>query len=240
MARKDLTASAKVLAWRLADHHNQRTGQCNPSLPVLSKGTGTSRSVVAANLVALRDAGLIEWATGNSAGSNRYTLQGVTIHDPKAKPASRPSPAPEQDNDPAPETVRPAGPLPSGPPDCPTVRPAGPQLYHSEHSQENSMSPPTPSRGGRRQTGASRSGSRTDPAATFTPMPEGFILDERRTQIAGRNGVSRGEVKPVWAQFVAFNRSNGRTSADWEAAWVAWCLEATRRRKPPESRKMAV
>jgi hypothetical protein len=125
MRRTDLTASAKVLAWRLADHHNQNTGRCNPPLPTLAKGTGTSRSVVHENLNALRDAGLIDWTSGNSSRSNSYVLMGVAIHERTAKPAS---PAPQRgkaphlrlvpkDDAPASETVRPTGLRPSGPPD---------------------------------------------------------------------------------------------------------------------------
>ncbi|WP_409564287.1 helix-turn-helix domain-containing protein [Methylobacterium sp. J-076] len=151
MARKDISSSAKVLAFRLAAHHNQNTGRCNPSLPTLARGTGKPRSVVYTNLVALREAGLIDWTTGNSSTSNSYVLKDVEIHDPKAKPTS---PVPERgkgpklrlvpkDDPPAPETVRSTGLPPSGQPDYP---PSGlPDPNTPILTSEGTLSPSTPS-----------------------------------------------------------------------------------------------
>lgn len=61
----------------LASHHNQKTGECRPSLDTLARGSGLSRPTVIAKLNDLRSAGLVAWEKGSDARgqrANRYWL----------------------------------------------------------------------------------------------------------------------------------------------------------------------
>lgn len=159
MARRDISKGAKVLAQRLAHHHNSKTGLCNPSMPTLATGTGSSRAAVARDLAILREAGIIDWVQGNGTGvSNRYTLKDVAISQTKADlaaqggkgPALRlatsdgvpvPEVGPVQASEPVPEV----GPYPSQKWDYPPVPEVGPEPMQSSNPVKETTSPLDPS-----------------------------------------------------------------------------------------------
>lgn len=255
MRRTDLTASAKVLAWRLADHHNQNTGRCDPSLPVLAKGTGTSRSVVHDNLNALRDAGLIDWTSGNSSRSNRYQLKGVEIHDRAAKPDS-PTPqrgkAPHlrlvpKDDAPASETVRPAGLQPSGLSDR---QPSGqPDTNSPTLTLQGTLSPSTPSsasdgpaapfspstghQGAQDITHTNQPDRK--PQATTWPDTLGWTREIRDMAVDHYGGFHPDELKATFYKFRDHAKNKGLKYTDWHKAWLEYFKGAIRIRN--ESRK---
>lgn len=261
MERKDITSSAKVLAWRLADHHNQHTGRCNPSLQALVRGTGISRSVVHANLTALRDAGLIEWTSGNSMGSNSYVLKGVAIHDPKAKLAS---PIPERGKAPilwlvpkddasASETVRSTGLPPSDQSDYPPSGQSDPNTPIL--TPEGTLSPSTPSedtasplspeghRGETNGTHTIQPKTKVEPQIKprATAWPDDMVWSRPIAEMAEDHyrGFSRGEIKVTFDNFRDHAQSRGLKYADWHKAWMDYFKGAIRirneNRKPSRS-----
>ncbi|MFP4895608.1 helix-turn-helix domain-containing protein [Paraburkholderia sp. EG304] len=58
--RKDLTHSPKIVLLALADFAVQSTGECFPSVRVLSAKCGLSASAVRAQIKALNKAGLVD------------------------------------------------------------------------------------------------------------------------------------------------------------------------------------
>ncbi len=71
-----LWPSSKKVLGVLIDHHNLRTGQCNPSLARLSLLTGCDRRTVMRARNQLRELGLIVWddGVGGRGLSSRYTI----------------------------------------------------------------------------------------------------------------------------------------------------------------------
>lgn len=63
----------KLLLFVLADCHNEKTGQCNPSYRYLMEVTGLSNKAVANNLKSLRDSGAMFYDSRNGANSH-YSL----------------------------------------------------------------------------------------------------------------------------------------------------------------------
>jgi hypothetical protein len=68
----------KLLLVALADHHNECTEQCNPSIRRLAKRMGVMRSTITNNTKKLIAAGLIskekDPGDGSGARSNKYTF----------------------------------------------------------------------------------------------------------------------------------------------------------------------
>ena len=75
----DLSDRAKVVGTRLALHHNDKTGRCDPSLDRLVAGVSKARSGVHAALVELAEGGWIEIESrgreGGGRGTNVYRLR---------------------------------------------------------------------------------------------------------------------------------------------------------------------
>lgn len=59
------------------------------------------------------------------------------------------------------------------------------------------------------------------------PLPEDFELTPELIAIARKSGVCGDrKLRDVFQHFVSHMRANGRTSADWGAAWSAWCCRS--------------
>jgi hypothetical protein len=69
-----LTHGAKVLASRIALHHNIDTGQCNPSMVMLTAGTGMSERTVRRMLAELTVSGWIRVDRTSGRYRNSYGL----------------------------------------------------------------------------------------------------------------------------------------------------------------------
>jgi hypothetical protein len=72
----DLDDALKVLGVRLARYRNDRTGQCNPAVATLAKGTNKSERTAQRQLRALRERGWIAFPDnrGGKGKSTQYTL----------------------------------------------------------------------------------------------------------------------------------------------------------------------
>lgn len=66
-----LNSGQQLVLAKLADHHNAKTGQCNPSLKRLATDLVISRAMIHKHLSHLKKIGLIDWKTGGSK-SNQY------------------------------------------------------------------------------------------------------------------------------------------------------------------------
>lgn len=263
MARRDISKGAKVLAQRLAHHHNSKTGQCNPSMPTLAAGTGSSRTAVARDLAILRDAGIIDWIQGNGTGvSNSYILKDVAIGQTKAGTASKGTPAPKRGKGPASTsgavvipfpgaapTAPEAGPSPASEPvpevgsypsqkwDHPPVPEVGRKPVQSEPVKRTSVSSEGPSGDSGKQTA---SGSQKGQKGQYTAFPADFTLTDDRIKIATSRGVKTQDVKEVFAHFREHHLAKGTRSPNWPAAWGTWCRVHTRQRKASEPKQAAL
>lgn len=65
---------SKAVLIVLADHHNARTGMCNPSTRTIAEEAETDQRTARRHLDALRERGLISWTGGFGRGRNRYVL----------------------------------------------------------------------------------------------------------------------------------------------------------------------
>jgi hypothetical protein len=75
----DLTATAKIVATRIALHHNIETGRCDPSMIGLVKRTHTSDSTVRRAIKELEDAGLLAVDRTSGRYRNSYLLLAPTL-----------------------------------------------------------------------------------------------------------------------------------------------------------------
>ncbi len=56
------------------------------------------------------------------------------------------------------------------------------------------------------------------------PLPTSFVLSDARQQIARKAGIPQADVPRLFQAFTAWQRKNGSTAVDWDAAWELWCL----------------
>lgn len=65
-----------------------------------------------------------------------------------------------------------------------------------------------------------------DPAAPppSTPLPEGFVLNGERREVAERN-CPAGDPEAIFRKFMAYQRAKGTIAADWDAMWEKWTLD---------------
>ncbi|WP_037904797.1 helix-turn-helix domain-containing protein [Sulfitobacter mediterraneus] len=68
-----LNATAHVVLFRLLDHQNTKTGQCNPSVARMARDIGVSRRTVNYALTQLEERGLIR-RVGRVGQSNQYAV----------------------------------------------------------------------------------------------------------------------------------------------------------------------
>ncbi|SNS70732.1 helix-turn-helix domain-containing protein [Antarctobacter heliothermus] len=68
---RQVSSGMRVVFLVLADHHNSKTGQCNPSLQRIVIACGLSRASVCSHLKKLKELGFIDWQTGGHS-SNAY------------------------------------------------------------------------------------------------------------------------------------------------------------------------
>jgi Helix-turn-helix domain len=75
----NLSAAEKLVATRIALHHNIETGQCDPSIIGLVKRTNTSESTVRRAIKELEDAGWLAVDRTNGRYRNSYQLHAPTL-----------------------------------------------------------------------------------------------------------------------------------------------------------------
>lgn len=68
-----LNAGDRLVLVCLADHHNRKTGLCNPGIERLREATGYSRPSVYGHLKRLREFGYLVWISGGNR-ANRYSF----------------------------------------------------------------------------------------------------------------------------------------------------------------------
>lgn len=85
--RLPTSPTQKLLLLVLADCHNEKTGQCNPSYRYIMDITGLSNKAVANNLKDLRNSGSVTFCSKNGANTHyeltpeRYILSGKPVND---------------------------------------------------------------------------------------------------------------------------------------------------------------
>jgi pyocin large subunit-like protein len=62
--------------------------------------------------------------------------------------------------------------------------------------------------------------SRSRAKAARTPIPDDWWPSDKGVEFAKAHGVGQTEV----TKFIAHHQANGKTMADWSAAWRTWCM----------------
>lgn len=68
---KAITTSYRLILACLADHHNGRSGQCNPTYDTIAKEVGLASATVKQYMAEMKELDLIDWKTGGNR-SNQY------------------------------------------------------------------------------------------------------------------------------------------------------------------------
>ena len=102
MKQQGLKAASKIVLYWLADHYNQSSGECFPSLKTLAEECEMGRSTLIRHLNELEEAGLIKRSArvreNGSQTSTAYVLHLAPV--PKWDPPSAkvgPQPVPKRD-----------------------------------------------------------------------------------------------------------------------------------------------
>jgi hypothetical protein len=74
-----LCPAAKIVATRIALHHNVKTGQCNPAIGDLVRGTGTSKSTILRMLRELEEKGWLAVDRSHGRYHHSFALRTPTV-----------------------------------------------------------------------------------------------------------------------------------------------------------------
>ncbi|MCP2082740.1 UNVERIFIED_ORG: hypothetical protein J2W74_003926 [Methylorubrum zatmanii] len=231
LADENLVCSAVKVAVRLALHHNTTTGQCNPSIETLARGTNLKARAVHNAISALRDAGFLTWTTP-AGGSSNYRLKRIVIGRQRDAADVRPS-APDAATAPLRGDAG-GGDLPlhggagegctgmQGDP-CTVVHtnPGNSNPGREPVSTERECDPVV------RRSDEERPTFRQNTTVSRFPqiLPGNFILTRPRAHVAMALGItSHQEIRDAFQKFQLHHQSKGTKSADWEASWKLWCV----------------
>jgi len=130
----ELPATSKLVAARLLDHHNNKTGQCNPSYTTLARGTGLGRRSVidAVGPLEKRDWMAMQRTDGGTLGRG-YDTNNFLMNFGRVSPGAKSALPPGAGNDTGPvQNLHPTGALFDTPPGAAFA----PKHKKEEHAKE--------------------------------------------------------------------------------------------------------
>lgn len=241
LADKSLTCSAVKVAVRLALHHNSKTGQCNPSIETLARGTDLKARAVYNAIGALRDAGFLSWTTP-AGGSSNYRLERIVIGRPQSA-----ADAPSSGTD---AVVAPlhgdaggrGAPLHGDAGESCTGMQGDPcTVVQTNPGSSNPRSEPLFSEEDRAKGDARPAAPHTSSVANGNVrriphfLPDEFRLTQARGAVARQRGIaSRQEVIDAFDAFTLHHKGRGTKSPDWEVMWEGWCRKHVQIKKEKE------
>ncbi|UGY03263.1 helix-turn-helix domain-containing protein [Bradyrhizobium quebecense] len=211
-----LGCAAKIVAIRIALHHNVETGQCDPSLIGLVTSAGTSESTVKRSLRELEAAGWLQISHSRGGRSlhgagYRSSYQLTIPNSVTGEPVNRSAGEPVNRAKTEDQQVRPR----------PDNRAAGgPQTANRTANKNSEGESPPPSKGKIRKKAARQS---------ETPFPDNLVLDdsilETAAKVASWTPARAAHEFELWR---AKSHAKGWRYRDWRAAWRTWCLQGAK------------
>jgi hypothetical protein len=220
LADVDLSWRAKVIATRIALHHNVKTGQCDPSMVGLAAGCGVSENTVRSTIKVLEASGWLKVDRSRGHHRNAFQLLAPTLQTCcRVEPFKHAEGLPFKhieglDGDPTlQESVAyPSSTLQGNP--SSTLHP------NSDRANLEQRRGDAPKKQKRIRSGMRR---------RQTLWPDGLHLTDSLAELASdKAGWDHGRAFAEFERFENYHRSKGSVFADWEAAWRTWVSNGQR------------
>ena len=216
----------------LADYHNDKTGQCNPSREALMKKSKIGNSnTLTTKLMSLQKKGLIQIFSkvgkSNQYGLNITTfntevpsevkhLQNLSTFNTEASPTSelKQLPTSELKHEPINEPIKePINNSIESTPDFSLTAPEKTTISKTETVEKKPKRP--------------KKEKVPCPYNEDDPIPEEFL------KVAQRHNIQ--DPQQLFSKMVAYCKANGKQYADYKAAFTTWCLNESKwqQQKPP-------
>lgn len=216
----------------LADYHNDKTGQCNPSRDTLKKRARIgNNNTLTAKLSTLQKKGLITVYSQNGK-SNCYRLKLESTLETESRPSSElnqvqnctrfrtePPPSSELNHLPSSE-------LNHEPINEPIKEP---NTLSKEREDKNFSLTPTEKKVSKKQTAAKKEKKGPYPYSENDPIPDEFL------KIAQANNIQNPQ--ELFKKMVLWCQANGRPYKNWKAGFTTWCLREVGYQKEKEQKK---
>ena len=216
----------------LADYHNDKTGQCNPSRDTLKKRARIgNNNTLTAKLSTLQKKGLITVYSQNGK-SNCYRLKLESTLETESPPSSElnqvqnctrfrtePPPSSELNHLPSSE-------LNHEPINEPIKEP---NTLSKEREDKNFSLTPTEKKVSKKQTAAKKEKKGPYPYSENDPIPEEFL------KIAQANNIQ--DPQALFKKMVLWCQANGRPYKNWKAGFTTWCMREVGYQKEKEQKK---
>lgn len=216
----------------LADYHNDKTGQCNPSRDTLKKRARIgNNNTLTAKLSTLQKKGLITVYSQNGK-SNCYRLKLESTLETESPPSSElnqvqnctrfrtePPPSSELNHLPSSELNH-----------EPINEPIKEPINNSKEREDKNFSlTPTEKKVSKKQTAAKKEKKGPYPYSENDPIPDEFL------KIAQANNIQ--DPQELFKKMVLWCQANGRPYKNWKAGFTTWCLREVGYQKEKEQKK---
>ena len=200
----------------LADYHNDKTGQCNPSRDTLKKRARIgNNNTLTAKLSTLQKKGLITVYSQNGK-SNCYRLKLESTLETESPPSSELNhlPSSELNHEPISEPIN--EPINNSIESAPDFSLTAPEKTTISKTETVEKKPKRP-----------KKEKVPCPYNEDDPIPEEFL------KVAQRHNIQ--DPQQLFSKMVAYCKANGKQYADYKAAFTTWCLNESKwqQQKPP-------
>lgn len=200
----------------LADYHNDKTGQCNPSRDTLKKRARIgNNNTLTAKLSTLQKKGLIAVYSQNGK-SNCYRLKLESTLETESPPSSELNHLPSSavNHEPINEPIK--EPINNSKERAPDFSLTAPEKTTISKTETVEKKPKRP-----------KKEKVPCPYNEDDPIPEEFL------KVAQRHNIQ--DPQQLFSKMVAYCKANGKQYADYKAAFTTWCLNESKwqQQKPP-------
>ena len=232
----------------LADYHNDKTGQCNPSRDTLKKRARIgNNNTLTAKLSTLQKKGLITVYSQNGK-SNCYRLKLESTLETELPPSSELNHLPSSElnhlpsselnqvqnctrfrTEPPPSSELnhlPSSELNHEPINEPIKEP---NTLSKEREDKNFSLTPTEKKVSKKQTAAKKEKKGPYPYSENDPIPDEFL------KIAQANNIQNPQ--ELFKKMVLWCQANGRPYKNWKAGFTTWCMREVGYQKEKEQKK---
>ena len=224
----------------LADYHNDKTGQCNPSRDTLKKRARIgNNNTLTAKLSTLQKKGLIAVYSQNGK-SNCYRLKLESTLETESPPSSELNHLPSSELNQVQNCTRfrteppPSSELNHLPSSAVNHEPISepikePNTLSKEREDKNFSLTPTEKKVSKKQTAAKKEKKGPYPYSENDPIPDEFL------KIAQANNIQ--DPQELFKKMVLWCQANGRPYKNWKAGFTTWCLREVGYQKEKEQKK---
>lgn len=219
----------------LADYHNDKTGQCNPSRDTLKKRARIgNNNTLTAKLSTLQKKGLIAVYSQNGK-SNRYRLKLESTLETESPPSSelnqvqnctrfRTEPPPSSELNHLPSSAVNHEPI-----NEPIKEPINNSI---ESAPDFSLTAPEKTIISKTET-VEKKTKRPKKEKVPCPYNEDAPIPEEFLKIAQKHNIQ--DPQQLFSKMIAYCKANGKQYADYKAAFTTWCLNESKwqQQKPP-------